>query len=256
MNDLVKSAVRVLEMLELFAVVEESLGVSDVARRMEIPKSSAQALLMTLTAQGYLSKDSLGYFLPTQLRGGWVGGIRNRLISIASPILQAMADDSQESAFIGVLTTGAKIQYLAKAISQNEVRYDASLEHLRPIHCTSMGLVIMAYSSDRDVAQWLKPSHIKAITSHTETNVEKIYTAIRRARKDGYAEIKNGNIEGASGVSAPVFGPSGQIIAALNLGAPTWRYEQYREKLIQIVCRQAKVVTASLSKADKPMEVL
>ena len=250
MNELVKSSVRTLELLELFAVVQEPLGVSDVARRLEMPKSSTQALLTTLVARGYLSKDILGYLLPAKIRGSWVGGIQNRLISISKPVLEAMAEESQESAFIGVLTAEAKVKYLAKAISQNEIRYDASLDHLRPIYCTSMGLLMMAYSSGDDVARWLKLAKIKSITKYTEINLEKIYAVIRRAYKYGFAELKDGNIEGASGASAPIFGPSGEIIAALNLGAPTWRYEQSRQKLIQIVCREAKLITRRLSKVD------
>ena len=73
MNELVKSSVRTLELLELFAAVQEPLGVSDVARRLEMPKSSTQALLTTLVARGYLSKDILGYFLPEKLKESYRG---------------------------------------------------------------------------------------------------------------------------------------------------------------------------------------
>lgn len=243
MNGSVKSAVRVLDLLELFAVVQEAMGVSEVAKRMEIPKSSAQALLQTLAGRGYLQKDGDGYALPLELRGGWVGGVRSRLLGLAAPVMQQMVEESGESAFVGRMTSGGKIQYLAKAVSPKEVRYDASLVHLRPSYCTSMGLVILAWMSDKDVARWLKPSLLLPVTPRTETDPERIREVLRQARKDGYVEVRETNVEGASGVSAPIFGISGEVIAALNLGAPSSRYDASRDRLIRIVCREAALIS-------------
>jgi DNA-binding IclR family transcriptional regulator len=160
-----------------------------------------------------------------------------------------MAQESGESAFVGMLTGSGKIQYLAKAVSPKEVRYDASLAHLRPVHCTSMGLVILAHMADAQAARWLKPSSLVSVTPSTETDPEKIERLLRQARKDGYAEVRDANVEGASGVSAPIFGPGGDIMAGLNLGAPSFRYESARPDLIRIVCREAANITASLRAA-------
>ena len=246
MNDQVKSALRVLDLLEFFSVTSEPLGVSEVAKRMAIPKSSAQSLLQTLAGRGYLSRHGATYLLPGELRGGWVGGPRARLVRTAGPLLQLMAEESGESAFLGMLTGGGKIQYVAKAVSAKDIRYDASLEHLRPIHCTSVGLVIMAYSPERDLARWLQPGNLTAVTRHTVTDPAEVRKLIEKARKQGFAEIRDANVEGAAGVSAPVFGAAGEVVAALNLGAPTWRYEESRERLIGIVCREAQALTNAL----------
>ncbi|WP_296558868.1 IclR family transcriptional regulator [Pigmentiphaga sp.] len=251
MNDSVKSATRVLDLLELFSVETGPLGVSEVAKKMSIPKSSAQALLLTLAGRGYLVRDESGYLLPAEMRGGWVGGMRNRLLSLATPVLGEMAQESRESAFVGVLTGGGDVQYLAKAVSPQEVRYDASLEHLRPIHCTSMGLVFLAHAPERNLSRWLQASRLAAITSTTEVDPETIRTWLPGIREHGYAEIRDGNVEGASGVSAPIFGPSNNVIAALNLGAPTWRYENARQTLIKIVKREAANISRALGAASE-----
>jgi IclR family transcriptional regulator, pca regulon regulatory protein len=47
---------------------------------------------------------------------------------------------------------------------------------------------------------------------------------LEAAQRDGHAEIIDGHVLGASGVSAPVFDGTGRIIGAVNLGAPTHRY--------------------------------
>ena len=80
MNSAVKSAVRVLDLLEFFSVSEEPMGVSELSRLMLIPKSSMQALLGTLVARGYLERVPGGYQLSTQQKEqGWVGGALARL---------------------------------------------------------------------------------------------------------------------------------------------------------------------------------
>ena len=246
MNDQVKSASRVLDILELFSGVAEPMGVSDVAKRLNLPKSSAQALLLTLAARGYLVRDGAEYVLPPELRGGWVGGMRTRLQSIAGPVMERAAQESGESLFIGMLTPTGQVQYLAKAVSAQEIRYDAALQPLRPAHCTSMGLAILAHTPGYDPVSVA----FQAYTPHTITDPAQIARLLAHARRDGYAEIFDGHVEGASGVSAPIFGASGAVVAALNIGAPTWRYQRNRERLIGIVRREAQAITALLAPAD------
>ena len=246
MNASVKSAIRVLDLLELFAVTSEPLGVSEIAKRLDLPKSSAQALLLTLAGRGYLSRSDAGYALPAELKVGWVGGIRTRLLGLARPVMHGMAESSGESAFVGMMTSDGRVQFLAKAVSPKEVRYDASLEHLRPAHSTSIGLVMLAHMPEKEAERWLKPSLLVAVTSHTVTDPQKIRQILRAGRKAGYVEVRDANVEGASGVSAPIFGPGGDVIAGLNLGAPSSRYTQHREVLIRIVRTQAAHITQNL----------
>jgi len=251
MNDSVKSASRVLDVLELFAVVSEPMGVSEVAKRLALPKSSTQALLHTLVGRGYLSRSDAGYVLPAELKVGWVGGIRARLLGVARPRMQRAAEASGESAFIGMMTSDGQVQFLAKAVSSREVRYDASLEHLRPAHCTSIGLAMLAHLSEEDVARRLEPSLLVAATPHTVTDPGKVRQMLRTARRVGYVEVRDAHVEGASGVSAPVFGPGGEVIAGLNLAAPSSRYSQCREKLIGIVTAEAAAITEALRSSSQ-----
>jgi IclR family pca regulon transcriptional regulator len=239
MNEGVKSAMRVLDILELFSNEAEALGVSEVAKRIGIPKSSALALLTTLTTRGYLVRRGVGYTLPAELKPNWLGGMYSRLQSVAAPSMERAAAETGESAFIGTLVNIEKVRYLAKVVSTQDVRYDASLEPLRPAHCTSIGLIMLAHTSAYDPGR----STLKGYTSSTITDPVKIVQSLEAARRQGFAEVVDGHVEGASGVSAPIFGPEGAVVAALNIGAPTWRYQRSRTQLIHIVCREARTIS-------------
>jgi len=247
-SDLVKSAARVLDVLEMFALTLEPLGVSEVARRLDIPKSSAQSLLTTLSARAYLDRNGSGYALPPTLRGvGWVGGQVARLIRVAQPIMRRIADASGESAFLGVLTPEHMIRYVAKEASTNEVRYDAALSHLRPVYCTSIGLVILAFKPQREGDVLLRDLSLKKITPYTITDRALLRTMLARIRVQGYAEVRNANVNGASGVSAPIFGPDAEVLAGLNLGSPSSRYAKARTRMIREVVEAAGELSRQLS---------
>lgn len=62
------------------------------------------------------------------------------------------------------------------------------------------------------------------------------------ATRNGIAEVQDANVEGASGVSAPIFGPNGEAVAAPKLGAQAGATSA-RDRMISIVCREAAVLT-------------
>ena len=243
MNPEVKSAARVLDVLELFSVGHEPFSVTDVARKLGIPKSSTQGLLTTLAGRGYLAREGSAYVLPSELRdGGYVGGLRARLVSRAEPILQRMARVSKESAFLGVLV-GRDIQYLAKALSPHEVRYDAALTTLRPVYCTSTGIAILAHLDPGVANRILNRTKLAKITPNTVTDRETINRTLERARRSGFAEVKDANVLGASGIAAPVFGPRGEVFGALSIGAPTSRFDKVRKRMAEIVVTEARALS-------------
>ena len=252
MNSQVKSAARVLDVLELFAATPATLGVSEVARKLNVPKSSAQGLLTTLTARGYLAREESSYFLPVELRaGGWVGGLRARLLALAEPVLQRMSQESGESVFVGALV-GSQIQYVAKSVSPHEVRFDAALTQLRPVYCTSTGLIILANLEPNVASAILKRIKLVKVTANTVTDREAIERMIERARQTGFAEMRNANLLGASGVAAPVFGPRREILAALSIGSPTSRYVKSRKQLAEMVVKEAAGLSRQfLAKNDR-----
>ena len=243
----VKSAGRVLELLELFCDVRGALGVSDVSRRLAIPKSSAQGLLATLATRGYLERLGSAYVLPDGLRDGrWLGGARARLVRLAQPAMDRMARESGESVFLGVMTDDLDIQYLAKAISAAELRYDASLEPRRPAYSTTIGLLFLAHMGEEALADYFARVRLRPLTDRTITDQQMLRRLLQRVRRQGYAELRDTNNTGVSGVSAPVFGPSGALVAGLNLGAPTQRFADARDRLVAIARREALELGARL----------
>ncbi len=245
----VKSAARILDVLELLALLPGGIRVNELARQLDIPKSSASSLLATLEQRGYAEATSDGFRLSERLRDGWVGGDGARLAQLAKPAMQRLVARTGESAFLGVAAPQGAMRYAQKVVSDHPLRYDVELGTVRPGWCTSIGHVLLAAWDDAALHEHLNRTRLVPLTPRTVTDPARIEAAIRRVRRQGFAPAADSHVLGAAGVAAPVHDARGRTIAGLAVIAPSARFEPRREAITDAVVE----VAAELSRAlDAP----
>jgi len=245
----VKSAARVLDLLQLLASLPGRVRVNEVARLLGIPKSSASSLLATLEGRGYVEQGVDGFRLSTRLHQGWVGGDFARLMSIARSALSRLVAQTEESAFLGVLTAEWNIRYVQKVVSDSPLRYDVELGTTRAAYCTSIGHVLLAGQSDSRLDTYLESTRFVAITPRTLTERDRIHKAVLAVRRIGYASSSDSHVLGASGIAAPVSNAAGQTIAGLAVIAPSARFAPKRAAITRLVVDAAAELSRSLAQA-------
>lgn len=245
---IVKSAARILDLLEFLATRTRPARLIDVAGHLGIAKSSAFALLSTVVAKGYVTEADGGYALAAGLgRQGWVGGETARLQGLARPVLAALAERTGETTFLGVLTPALAVRYLDKAISPSPVRYDNDLAHARPAYCTSVGIVLLADRSDAEIDAYLDAVPLARLTPHTIVDRDGIRRMIDRARRDGCISTADGMVLGAEGAAAPVRNAAGRAVAALVAIGLTWRFHPNLHAHLHDVSTAARELSDSLA---------
>ncbi len=245
----VKSAVRVLDLLEALSRAEAPVGVSEIARNLGLPKSSTHMLLATLEARGYVIADAQRRFQLNPIlsgQGSWIGGAGAALTRIARGPMDELASATGESSFLGVGRDEASMEYIAKAVGAHEVRCDASLGEPRHLHSTSMGLVLLAYHDPERTERFLARGNFERLTRETVTDESELRKEIERVRARGYALAMDTNIPGVSALAAPVLDASGRAVAALTLAAPTPRFDAMRKHTSALV-RAAQTLGHQLS---------
>jgi DNA-binding IclR family transcriptional regulator len=246
----VKSAARVLDVLELMAGRTQGLRVNEMARQLAMPKSSASSLLATLESRGYIVPGSDGYRLVEMFRtAGWAGGITSALLRTSGPVMARLVAKTGESVFLGVPTPDLSIQYIAKAVSTSELRYDVDLASPRPAYCTSIGQVILGGLDAAALDRYFETHELKRITPRTVIDQRAIRRAIRKARDEGFVTTADGHVLGASGVAAPVRAGE-RIVAALAAIAPSARFEAHRARIIPAVVAAAHELGQALVHGD------
>lgn len=248
MNASVKSADRVLDILELFASTDRALALRDVARILGLPKSSAHMLLGTLAGRGYLVRDSHDlYRLAAAMReGGWVGGVAGQIFRAAQSWLDRLVAEHEESVVLGGRTAGLDVRLLSHRISPLAIRYDVSSEPVIPGWCTAMGHAILSQLPEDQVRAYLEATDRVRQTPKTILDVDAIMARLAQHRARGYAVNADERFEGASGAAVAICDPSGQPHAAINCVTVTPRFRRKRTAIVRSLMRAARGIEAEV----------
>lgn len=252
MNDsAVKSASRVLDLLELFSSTSVAMGVSEVSKRLGFPKSSTYMLLTTLEGRGFIVSNEARRFqlhpaFSAEARA-WIGGTRGKLVHAASEPMKALVDVINETCFLTVMRSDWMAEYVAKVSSLQELRLDAPVGKIRELNAGSGGMVLLAHLSQDEIERFLQEHPLQASTPKSIVDPARLRKELATIRTRGYAVSEGTNYPEASGVSAPVYGPHGNIVAAVSIGAPTSRFKVIRLRAIDEVRRCAEAVSRNLA---------
>ncbi|MFC4167440.1 IclR family transcriptional regulator [Teichococcus aestuarii] len=243
MNLEVKSAGRILELLEFLAAAAEPVSLKEVALELGFPRSSTHGLLQTLVGRGYaLREEGDRYVMNPACRSGpgWSGGPTAHLVAVARPVMEKLRDESGETVVLGVRMRNQDVKRCAKLVSLQAVRYDTTRETQMPAYCTAMGRVLLAYAEPGVVDAYLARLQPERLTPRTVTDRAALRGLIEAARRDGYAISDEEMVLGGTGIAAPVRTRSGRVEAAINLGVVTPRYAANRERMIGLVVAAAR----------------
>ncbi|MFN4176695.1 IclR family transcriptional regulator [Phenylobacterium sp.] len=257
MTDNVLSAGRVLDLLEFIAQAPEAVSLRDATHALAAPKSSTLMLLRTLVNRGYVQRDATTdrYRLSDDFRAGafgWTVDPNARLVTLARPILEALSREIGETCTLGIWDEPGQARLLVKVVADLDVRYDTDVSRPIPLYCTAIGRALLSTCPAAERARLLGEGPFPAVTRHTLTDRRKILARIEHAAEAGFASVEEEFALGGTGVAAPVLGPDGRALAALNVGCVTNRFEEKREQVIGAVKRWAGVLAAELNQEPQP----
>lgn len=199
-------------------------GISDIARRLQLPTSTVARMLATLEELGAVERvgDGFTYCVgPTilELAGGARG---SSLTAVAKVFLQELVERVGETAGISVLDNG-RVHYLDHVASDNAIQIrDWTGSRLAP-HVTSSGLTLLAHLPPGELEIMLKQP-LERLTERTVTRPADLRRRLDEVRRAGVAWTIDELEPGISSVAAPVFGPDGSAVAALHVHGPSYRF--------------------------------
>jgi IclR family transcriptional regulator, acetate operon repressor len=233
----------------LGALGDGPLGVTEVADRAGLPKSTAARLLATLVAEGAVEQvpgDSayrLGPRLVT-LAGGF--SLNRSLATISRPILAELAAASGEAAGLGV-PDGDLVHYIDQVDTPNPVVVRDWTGARAPLHAVSSGQVLLAFRSATAVDRYLDRP-MESFTPRTLVEPEAVRDRLHEVRRTGFAWALEEFDPGISSVAAPIADGSGEVIAAVHLHGPSYRFPptDRRAELAGLVVGGAARIAAGL----------
>lgn len=200
-------------------------GVSEIAERTALPKSTVSRLLATLAElDAVIQIDPNGAYglgeLILDLSASATPG-RN-LVGTARTVLEDLVEHLGESAGLGVLD-GRSIYYLDQVNSDNEVQVRDWTGERTDAHVGSGGLVLLAYAPASVRARFLG-APLAAHTEHSITDAVRLSQRLDEIRRSGFAWCYEEFAMGLNSVGAPITNSSGRVVAAISVHGPSYRF--------------------------------
>jgi len=227
MELLLQSVDRAIDLLFHLHEQREPRGVSEIARALELPKSTVHRLLQALARRGLIEQDAGGRYAPgARLVALGLGAQeRDPVVAVARPVLEEEASALGETVFLTAPRNGSML-VLDKAEGAGFLRAAPRLGETVPLHATAVGKLAFAFAPERFP---LEESGLEGFTERTLRDRDALRAEVERARKQGYAESHGEWIDGLSAVAAPILheaGGSRRFIAALVVAAATPRLRE------------------------------
>lgn len=232
----------------LGALGDGPLGVTDVAERVGLPKSTVARLLAALAAEGAVEQvpDGTDYQVGTRLVT-LAAGVRptRSLIALARPHLVGLATSIGEAAGLSI-PDGPLVHYVDQADSPHPVGIRDWTGTRLPMHAVSSGLVILAGLHPAAVERFLGQA-LERFTPATVTDPDLIRERVRRARLDGFAWTRDEVAEGITSVAAALADERGEVIGAVHVHGPSYRFPGDRAGAADRVSAEVVAAAARVS---------
>jgi IclR family acetate operon transcriptional repressor len=238
---------RAVAILNAFSAEEPELGVTDLAERLSLHKSTVHRFLVNLEAAGFVERDRHTSRYRLGLRIFELGGLvlqRMNLWDEALPFLEGLVHDTGETGHLAVLDGGEAV-YVEKVEARRSLRIPSAIGRGYPAHATSLGKVLLAHLDADAVAAIVAERGLPRCAPRTITDAGALREELERVRTAGYAVDDEEYEEGLRCIGAPIVGYTGQVVAAIGIGGPVTRVTPERvDALSQLVMSAA----ASLSR--------
>lgn len=214
---------RGLQVLTSFTQQHPVLGIADIARAVQLNKSTTHRYVATLTRLDYLRQDPVTkkYELGPRVADLGFAAISSLEVTrVAAIHLQALSDETGYPVSMAILD-GPDIVYVDRRRSGRPGTQGVDLNlHVGsrlPAYCTSMGKVLLADLDPRSLRRLLDRTDLARRGPRTITAREQLLSVLERTRRLGIAVNDEELAQGLRSLAAPVRDRSGQAIAAVNV---------------------------------------
>lgn len=242
------SITKALQILEAFREAGPALGVSDVARLVGMPKSTAFRVLSHLADSGYVERTGRFYVLGSRLfeLGNAVQMCRrDGLRGLALPHLGELHATTGKVAHLAVLD-GTDVVYLEKVHGLKAMDVDTVVGGRTPAACTALGKAMLAFSDRSAIGRVLEGGLVRR-TAYSHSDPARFLAELRWVNMERIAHDREENRLGLACTAAPIV-IDGRAVGAISLSGAATRAEA--PQLTAQLQRAAAAITAGLRRAS------
>ncbi|MBT8409282.1 MAG: IclR family transcriptional regulator [Alphaproteobacteria bacterium] len=239
------SVTTAIHLLKTFTEEDQELGISEIAKRLDVAKSTVHRLAGALLEEGLLQQNpetgryglGVGLFSLGSL-------VRARLdVTIESKhVLSALREQIKENVRLAVLERDSVV-FLHDFEGPQTLRLRSATGQLRPAFCTAEGLCLISGLRQPQIDQFLAYPRFER-APNTTTDEDAFLARVRQVKRRGYAFEDEECDEGTRCVAAPIFNAEGRIVASVGVAGPRARIKKNQiPKIAPIVVEAASEIS-------------
>lgn len=236
---------KVFSILELLAQSGQELGPTEIAKALDLNKTTIYRLLKTMVERGYAVKSKGGTYTigPKLTEIASYNINRLELQTEAKPYLSMLYTELGLSVHLGVLD-GTDIVYIEKMDLYPTSPSFAQVGYRSPAYCSSIGKCLLASLSGDALDEALYSYHFVQHTPNTITNLQEFKKVLRKVRTQGWAIDNEEYLLGNRCVGAPVYDYRGDAIACISVSGSKEQLSDERLPVIIDKVRQTAVLVS------------
>ncbi len=238
----------------LGALTDGPVGVTEVAERVDLPKSTVARLLGSLVREGAVeqvpgaTKYRLGSRIVTLAAS--VLPVRS-LVALAHPTLVDLAGELGEVAGLSI-PDGLDVHYVDQVDTDQQVQVRDWTGTRVPFHAVSSGLVLLAQLPSATIDAFLSRP-LERYTDRTVTSPDAVRTRLSDVRRDGFAWVHEEFADGLNSVAAPIVDHGSAVVAAVHVHGPSYRFpgDADEREIGATVARAAARISARIRQSSR-----
>jgi IclR family transcriptional regulator, KDG regulon repressor len=226
----IRSVTKAIRLLETLGREPGAVGVTELARQLDMDKSSVSRMLRTLEQAGFVAQDPVTQRYTLGLALGILGHKALRRVdlrSAAKPTLQTLAERTGECAHIAIMADNRAF-YIDQAAPDRGVMVDAPVGTLAPLYCTALGKSLLAWQPDRIRESIIDTMRFEPFTRRTILDADSLRRHLTEVKRNGVAYDDEEFSVGVRCIAAPVFKLDGLVCGAVGVSGPSPRMSDDR----------------------------
>lgn len=232
---------RALSLLELLSYSQSGLTLSELSRKLQIPKSTAHYLIHTLATRGYIQRATDGHRYSLGLRASDLANSSRACNTLSTVVMPYLRRASQRLNLTSIATVllGAEGVIIAKIHTLNDPGGGAWVGRHIDLHCTAQGKALIAQLPENQLVEIFRGREFAQFTPRTINSLSALNDNLQSVRAQGYAINDEEQVLSVRAVAAPITNPSGSVVAAIAVRGsthdiPSHRIDQLGTQLIRI----------------------
>lgn len=222
----VNSVGNALRLLAVLAEHPDGLGVSDLATRLDVGKSTAHLLLSTLAEHGFVERLEAGTYR-LGIAAFEVGSAVPESARFGGPLtspMRKLADRSGEAVSLAI-HRGLDALIVQRFESASILRAEIRIGTRMPVHSCGSGKVFLAELPVEELDALFPSETLPAVAKSTFRKKSALLRQLVEVRRDGHATIDEEYTDGVRGIATGVRNRRNEVVAALSVAGPIPRFE-------------------------------